>query len=315
MDGDLDVRLPGGETGREIADRFDDVLREIADAHPGETVLVVSHGGAIGLGVPAIARMDAAPAAARQLRHRRGARRRRRLGLHAVRRRSGPTDVGSTHGCPARCRVVDWCAIPPRDPELQRPADPEEDPGVGDRRRPADARAVRPAPGDLRRLHGQRPRPRLHRGLRPRRGAPPLRQHPHREQRHRAADHPAARGRPRPDPPLGQRRRRHRGDLLRQRHHGRDRQAGGHPRHPAAGRPRPPAPALGPDPARAAAGGLHRPLRAPQQRAALARVDRRRGDHPRGRRRPHRRRPARAPSSSSTPTARSRSARSARPAT
>jgi broad specificity phosphatase PhoE len=57
-EGHLDDRLPGGETGREIADRFDEVLREIADAHPGETVLVVSHGGAIGLGVPAIARMD-----------------------------------------------------------------------------------------------------------------------------------------------------------------------------------------------------------------------------------------------------------------
>ena len=57
--GELDVRLPGGETGREIADRFGEVLREVADAHPGETVLVVSHGGAIGLGVPANARMDA----------------------------------------------------------------------------------------------------------------------------------------------------------------------------------------------------------------------------------------------------------------
>ena len=57
--GDLDARIPGGETGREIADRFGAVLREVADAHPGETVLVVSHGGAIGLGVPAIARMDA----------------------------------------------------------------------------------------------------------------------------------------------------------------------------------------------------------------------------------------------------------------
>jgi broad specificity phosphatase PhoE len=56
--GDLHVRIPGGETGREIADRFGAVLREIADAHPGETVLVVSHGLAIGLGVPAIARMD-----------------------------------------------------------------------------------------------------------------------------------------------------------------------------------------------------------------------------------------------------------------
>jgi 2,3-bisphosphoglycerate-dependent phosphoglycerate mutase len=59
MEGHLDERVPGGETGREIADRFGEVLREIADAHPGETVLVVSHGGAIGLGVPEIARMDA----------------------------------------------------------------------------------------------------------------------------------------------------------------------------------------------------------------------------------------------------------------
>ena len=59
LEGHLDERVPGGETGREIADRFGEVLREIADAHPGETVLVVSHGGAIGLGVPAIARMDA----------------------------------------------------------------------------------------------------------------------------------------------------------------------------------------------------------------------------------------------------------------
>jgi broad specificity phosphatase PhoE len=59
LEGRLDTRVPGGETGQEIADRVGAVLREIADAHPGETVLVVSHGGAIGLGVPAIARMDA----------------------------------------------------------------------------------------------------------------------------------------------------------------------------------------------------------------------------------------------------------------
>ncbi len=56
--GHLDDRIPGAETGREIATRFGDLLREIADAHPGETVLVVSHGGAIGVGVPAIARME-----------------------------------------------------------------------------------------------------------------------------------------------------------------------------------------------------------------------------------------------------------------
>jgi probable phosphoglycerate mutase len=59
LEGHLDERIPGAETGRAIAERFGDVLREIADAHPGETVLVVSHGGAIGVGIPAIARMDA----------------------------------------------------------------------------------------------------------------------------------------------------------------------------------------------------------------------------------------------------------------
>jgi broad specificity phosphatase PhoE len=55
--GDLDARVPGSETGREIAERVGAVLHEIADAHPGETVLVVSHGAAIGLGVPSVSRM------------------------------------------------------------------------------------------------------------------------------------------------------------------------------------------------------------------------------------------------------------------
>jgi 2,3-bisphosphoglycerate-dependent phosphoglycerate mutase len=57
--GHLDERVPGAESGREVADRVGAVLREIADQHPGETVLVVSHGGAIGVGVPNVARMDA----------------------------------------------------------------------------------------------------------------------------------------------------------------------------------------------------------------------------------------------------------------
>jgi 2,3-bisphosphoglycerate-dependent phosphoglycerate mutase len=60
-EGRVDTRLPGGETGREIADRVTAVLHEVADAHAGETVLVVSHGGAIGLGVPAAARMTVEP--------------------------------------------------------------------------------------------------------------------------------------------------------------------------------------------------------------------------------------------------------------
>src|SRR5665811_2219664 len=65
------------------------------------------------------------------------------------------------------------------------------------RRRPGDARSVRAQTGDLCRLHGLWAGPDLHRGLHPSRGAPPLRQHPHRVQRHRSADHPTARGRTR----------------------------------------------------------------------------------------------------------------------
>ena len=94
---------------------------------------------------------------------------------------------------------------------LRRPVEPpllRADPGVRHRRRPGHARPVRPAPGHLRRLHRQRARAGLHRGLHPRRGAAALRQHPHRVQRHRAADDPAARGRPRDHPRRRRRRRR-----------------------------------------------------------------------------------------------------------
>ena len=55
-------------------------------------------------------------------------------------------------------------------------------------------------------------------------------------------------------------------------------------------------------PPRRAPGGLHRAVRAPQQRAAVARVDRRRRRHPGGRRRAHRRGPARRRAASATPT-------------
>jgi probable phosphoglycerate mutase len=47
LTGDLDAGVPGGETGRETADRVLGVLEELADQYRGETVLVVSHGGVI----------------------------------------------------------------------------------------------------------------------------------------------------------------------------------------------------------------------------------------------------------------------------
>jgi broad specificity phosphatase PhoE len=45
--GDLAAGVPGGETGRETADRVLAVLDDVADRFRGETVLVVSHGGVI----------------------------------------------------------------------------------------------------------------------------------------------------------------------------------------------------------------------------------------------------------------------------
>jgi broad specificity phosphatase PhoE len=45
--GDLQVGVPGGETGRQTADRVLGVLDDVADQFRGETVLVVTHGGVI----------------------------------------------------------------------------------------------------------------------------------------------------------------------------------------------------------------------------------------------------------------------------
>lgn len=52
--GDLDVRLPGGETGAELRHRMHHVLFEIAGQHRGETVLAISHGGLMRLALPLI---------------------------------------------------------------------------------------------------------------------------------------------------------------------------------------------------------------------------------------------------------------------
>lgn len=45
--GDLDVGVPGGETGRQTAGRVLGVLDDLADRYRGETVLVITHGGVI----------------------------------------------------------------------------------------------------------------------------------------------------------------------------------------------------------------------------------------------------------------------------
>jgi probable phosphoglycerate mutase len=55
LDGDLDARIEGAESGAEVVTRMSRVMGEIADLHRGEAVLVISHGGAICTAVPALA--------------------------------------------------------------------------------------------------------------------------------------------------------------------------------------------------------------------------------------------------------------------
>ena len=56
LGGDLSARIPGGESGLEVVARYEAVLEEVADAHRGESVLVVSHGGVMCMVLPLLAR-------------------------------------------------------------------------------------------------------------------------------------------------------------------------------------------------------------------------------------------------------------------
>jgi alpha-ribazole phosphatase/probable phosphoglycerate mutase len=51
VDGDLEARLPGGESGRQVLNRFIDSMNRIAATHAGETVVVVGHVGTFTLGL------------------------------------------------------------------------------------------------------------------------------------------------------------------------------------------------------------------------------------------------------------------------
>jgi probable phosphoglycerate mutase len=55
LDGDLQAALPGAESGRDVVARVRDDLDGVADLHRGETVVVVSHGGAMSLALPWLA--------------------------------------------------------------------------------------------------------------------------------------------------------------------------------------------------------------------------------------------------------------------
>ena len=146
------------------------------------------------------------------------------------------------------------------------------DPRLGDRRRRGARRAVRPPPPRLRRLHRLRSRAVVRRGLHPRARAAAVRQHAHRGLGHRAPDDRAAGGGAR-------------GSSTRAVNGGAEdvvvfcgsgATAAIDKLDPAA------RPGVG--------GRVHRALRAPLQRAAVAGVRRGRRHDPRGRRRADRRR-------------------------
>jgi probable phosphoglycerate mutase len=50
------LREFGAESGPDVVERFGRELELVADAHRGEAVLVVTHGGTMSVGVPALAR-------------------------------------------------------------------------------------------------------------------------------------------------------------------------------------------------------------------------------------------------------------------
>lgn len=54
MKRDPDFAPHGGESPRQVTDRFTEALRRIAAAHPGERVLVVAHGGALAMALGAL---------------------------------------------------------------------------------------------------------------------------------------------------------------------------------------------------------------------------------------------------------------------
>ncbi len=54
MKADPDFAPHGGESPRQVTDRFTNALRRIAAEHPGERVIVVSHGGALAMALGAL---------------------------------------------------------------------------------------------------------------------------------------------------------------------------------------------------------------------------------------------------------------------
>jgi probable phosphoglycerate mutase len=53
--GDLDAAFTGGESGAQVVERYRSTLAAIADQHPGELVLVITHQSAVSITLPCVA--------------------------------------------------------------------------------------------------------------------------------------------------------------------------------------------------------------------------------------------------------------------
>lgn len=52
FEGDLDRKMPGAGTGRDLIHRFRVAMEAVAETHPNQTVIVISHGGVMSMAVP-----------------------------------------------------------------------------------------------------------------------------------------------------------------------------------------------------------------------------------------------------------------------
>jgi broad specificity phosphatase PhoE len=68
-DGEVAARFPGGESGRDVVERYRAQLGAIADEHRGETVLVVGHESAACAALPALCLPPPFPPELRRLGH------------------------------------------------------------------------------------------------------------------------------------------------------------------------------------------------------------------------------------------------------
>jgi probable phosphoglycerate mutase len=92
-DGELDLPMPGGETGRQLLDRFVAAVERIRDEHPDGAVVLVSHGAALRLVAHRLASVAA------------------ELTKHALVPNTGRVVLEADHVSPTGWRCLEWTGV------------------------------------------------------------------------------------------------------------------------------------------------------------------------------------------------------------